>query len=115
MAININFTGRHNIDVTEALNTFTHDKFSRLERHSERIQSVDVIFDLENHSQVVEATILIDGAKLHARSHDKESMYTAIDCLIDKLDRQLIKFKEKQNDHRLREKDRHLDDDQAAE
>lgn len=89
----INFTGR-NIEVTDALRTFTEDKFSRLERHSDRITQIEVTYDVEKLRQIAKATIFISGDTLHASS-ESEDMYSSIDALIDKLDRQLIKHKEK--------------------
>ncbi|WP_019216094.1 ribosome hibernation-promoting factor, HPF/YfiA family [Legionella tunisiensis] len=89
----INFTG-HNIDVTPALKAFTEDKFTKLERHFDRIISIHVVFDVEKLSQIAEASILISKGKVHARA-ESEDMYVAINTLVDKLDRQLIEHKEK--------------------
>lgn len=94
----IEFTG-HGIDVTQALKTFTQDKFDRLERHFDKIISVHVIFSVEKLSQIAEATLLVAKGEIHA-SATAEDMYTAIDELMDKLNRQLIKHKEKMSDHR---------------
>lgn len=63
----INFTG-HNVEVTPALKAFTEDKFTKLERHFDRITSIHVVFDVEKLSQIAEASILISKAKLHARA-----------------------------------------------
>lgn len=94
----INFTG-HNVEVTPALKAFTEDKFTKLERHFDRITSIHVVFDVQKLSQIVEASILISKAKLHARA-ESEDMYVAINTLVDKLDRQLIEHKEKIREHR---------------
>ena len=100
----ITFTG-HRMDVTSALKTFTENKFEKLERHFDQITAIHVIFDVEKLRQIAEASILIAKDKLHA-SAESEDMYTAIDLLVDKLNRQLIKHKEKIQDHRdHREKD----------
>lgn len=94
----INFTG-HRMEVTPALRTFTQEKFDKLERHFEKITAINVIFDVEKLRQIAEATILVAKGELHASS-ESEDMYTAIDILVDKLDRQLIKHKEKLRGHR---------------
>ena len=57
------------------------------------------MFDVEKLIKVAEATILVAKGEVHASS-ESENMYTAIDILVDKLDRQLIKYKEKMRDHR---------------
>ena len=92
----INFTG-HRMEVTPALKTFTQEKFDKLERHFDKITAINVIFDVEKLRQIAEATILVAKGELHASS-ESEDMYTAIDILVDKLDRQLIKHKEKIRD-----------------
>lgn len=89
----INYTGL-NIEVTDALRNFTHDKLSKLERHSDRITQIEVTYDVEKLRQIAKATVFVSGDTLHASS-EAEDMYAAIDVLIDKLDRQLIKHKEK--------------------
>ncbi len=94
----INFTG-HKLEVTPALRAFAQEKFDKLERHFDKITAINVVFDVEKLRQIAEATILVAKGELHASS-ESEDMYTAIDILVDKLDRQLIKHKEKLRDHR---------------
>lgn len=94
----INLTG-HNVDVTPALRTFTEAKFDKLEKHFDKITAINVIFGVEKLSQIAEASVMVAKGELHARS-ESEDMYAAIDTLVDKLDRQLIKHKEKIRDHR---------------
>lgn len=94
----INIKG-HRLEVTPALKTFTQEKFDKLERHFDKITAINVLFDVEKLRQIAEATILVAKGELHATA-ESEDMYTAIDILVDKLDRQLIKHKEKIRGHR---------------
>lgn len=94
----INFTG-HRMDVTPALRAFAQEKFDKLERHFDKITAINVVFDVEKLRQIAEATILVNKGELHASS-ESDDMYSAIDLLIDKLDKQLIKHKEKIKDRR---------------
>ena len=94
----IQFTG-HNIEVTPALKEFTNSKFERLKRFADNITGVHVIFDIDKVQQIVEATVRLRGSEINARS-ESETMYKAIDLLIDKLVRQLTKYKEKHEEHR---------------
>ena len=87
------------MEVTTALKTFAQEKFDKLERHFDKITAINVIFDVEKLRQIAEATILVNRGELHASS-ESENMYTAIDILVDKLDRQLIKHKEKMRNHK---------------
>lgn len=84
----------HHIDVTTALRDFINSKLEKLERHFDQITSIKVILSIEKQRQMADATIHIAGADVVANAaHD--DMYAAIDLLTDKLDRQLIKHKEK--------------------
>ena len=89
----INLTGHH-IDITESLREYVDTKFAKLERHFDHITNVHVILNVEKTNQKAEATVHLNGGEIFADSvHD--DMYAAIDGLIDKLDRQVIKHKEK--------------------
>lgn len=93
----INLTGRH-LEITEPLKQFVDEKFSKLERHFEQINNVYVVLSVEKIRQIAEATVHVNGAEIFANS-ESEDMYAAIDLLIDKLDRQVIKHKEKMTRH----------------
>jgi len=90
-------TGR-NIDITESLREYVQGKFSKLERHFDQINNVHVVLNVEKLQQKAEAKINLNGAEIFAMSESTD-MYAAIDALIDKLDRQVIKHKEKYTKH----------------
>ena len=73
---------------------YVTDKIDRLERHFDHISNVHVILNVEKLIQRAEATVHLSGAEVFAES-ESEDMYAAIDQLIDKLDRQILKHKEK--------------------
>ncbi|MGO1246881.1 MAG: ribosome hibernation promoting factor [Oceanisphaera sp.] len=89
----INLTGHH-VDITDSLRDYVNSKFSRLERHFDNITNAHVVLTLEKVQKVAEARILLSGGEIFANA-ESEDMYAAIDSLIDKLDRQVIKHKEK--------------------
>lgn len=93
----ISVTGHH-LDVTEALRNYVETKFEKLERHFDHVTDVHVILGLEKINHKAEATVQISGARLFAEDQ-QEDMYAAIDGLIDKLDRQVRKHKEKITNH----------------
>ncbi|HEY9031042.1 MAG: ribosome hibernation promoting factor [Kangiella sp.] len=93
----INLTGRH-LDITDALRDFVNEKFAKLERHFDHINNVYVTLSVEKVRQIAEATLHVNGGEIFANS-ESEDMYAAIDLLIDKLDRQVIKHKEKMTRH----------------
>ena len=102
--MNLIVTGHH-LDVTDSLRHYVTSKMDRLERHSDDITDVHVILTVEKQRQKAEATVKVKGAQLFADAID-EDMYASIDLLTDKLDRQLIKHKEKLKDHHRKDKDK---------
>jgi putative sigma-54 modulation protein len=88
----------HHVEVTEPLREYVMSKIERLQRHSEQITKTEVTLVIEKLIQKAEATIHVAGADIFANA-ESEDMYAAIDLLSDKLDRQLIKHKEKSRDH----------------
>lgn len=93
----LNLTGRH-VNITDPLRDYVTNKFAKLERHFDHINNVHVILDIEKLSQKAEATLHVNGGELFATSEHAD-MYAAIDSLIDKLNRQIIKHKEKLSRH----------------
>ncbi|HEB93869.1 MAG TPA: ribosome-associated translation inhibitor RaiA [Gammaproteobacteria bacterium] len=93
----IDVTGQH-LDVTPALRDYITGKLERLERHFDKVTNVHAVLSVEKLRQKAEATINANGASLHANA-ENEDMYAAIDALVDKLDRQIKKHKEKLTNH----------------
>ncbi len=89
----LNISGHH-IDITDALRTYVSEKLEKLERHYDQMTNVHVVLSVEKLQKKAEATIHVSGAEIFADA-DCDDMYAAIDALTDKLDRQLIKHKEK--------------------
>ncbi|MEH6504431.1 MAG: ribosome-associated translation inhibitor RaiA [Cycloclasticus sp.] len=89
----------HHVDITDALREYTHTKFGKIKRHFDKVIDVHVILTVEKLEQKAEATIQLNGTKIFAED-TQENMYAAIDTLVDKLDRQVVKHKQKLNAHR---------------
>ena len=94
----VSVTGHH-VEVTDSLRNYVEEKISKLKRHFDNVTDVHVILTVEKLEQKAEATVQISGAKLYA-DDVQEDMYQAIDNMVDKLDRQIIKHKEKITNHR---------------
>jgi putative sigma-54 modulation protein len=97
----IEVTG-HQIDVTTALRAYVNDKFERLARHGDGELDARVVLSVEKLRHKTEAKIMIPGNILFADC-DADTMYAAIDLLVDKLDRLLQKHKGKQSKHQRSE------------
>jgi len=86
------------LEVTPALRDYVESKLARLARHFEQPFDVRTQLSLNKPDHRAEANVLIAGRTLHADASG-ENMYAAIDLLADKLDRLLVKHKEKLVDH----------------
>ena len=87
----------HHVDVMDALKSYVEEKLKKLERHYDHITNTHVILTVEKLEQRAEATVHISGAEVFADANC-DDMYAAIDKLTDKLDRQILKHKEKLQD-----------------
>jgi putative sigma-54 modulation protein len=94
----LNISGHH-LEITESLRDYVSSKLERLNHHHDRITSTHVILSVDKLEQKAEATLHVSGKDIFADAVDAD-LYTAIDSLVDKLDRQLIKHKEKMRSHR---------------
>lgn len=93
----ISITG-HQVEVTSAIRSYAEEKVARLKNHFDNHLDVNMILSVDKLEQKAEATLHTAG-KQHfadAKAHD---MYAAIDLLVDKLDRMVVKVKEKMKDH----------------
>jgi putative sigma-54 modulation protein len=95
--MNLNITGHH-IEVTPALNDYVKGKLDRVIRHFDHVTSVHVILSVEKLKQKAEVTLHVRGKDIYAEADDAD-LYAAIDAVADKLDRQVVKHKEKNNNH----------------
>ncbi len=93
----INLTGHH-VEITDSLRNYVNEKFARITRHFDKVDDIHVILELEKVKHKAESTVHIPGHTLFAESIE-DDMYAAIDSLVDKLDRQVKKHKEKNTNH----------------
>lgn len=97
----------HQVDITEPLRSYAQQKVGRIQKHFDNVTTTTVVLHVEKNRHLAEATIHAKGATLHADASG-DDMYAAIDSLADKLDRQVLKHKEKISDHhRLDGRERH--------
>ncbi len=89
----LSISGRH-IDVTDALKDYVTGKLTKLERHYDHITNIHVVLSVDKVDQRAEATAHVSGAELFADAVS-EDLYAAVDMLADKLDRQVIRHKER--------------------
>ena len=103
--MNIHFSGQ-NTDVTLAIENHIRQKFKILEKHSTFIVDIHVNLKVQKTQHFIEARVQVYGATLFA-STKQSDMYAGIDALTHKLDRQIIKHKEKLTSHHNKDVNHH--------
>ena len=91
--MNLHLTGHH-VDITPAIRDYVTAKLERVNRHFDHVIDVNVIMTVEKLDQKIEANLHLSGKDIHVQVNNAD-MYAAIDGLMDKLDRQVVKHKEK--------------------
>lgn len=91
--MNLNISGHH-LEVTPAMREYVVTKLERVLKNFDNVIDTNVILSVEKLQQKCEVTVRIRGKDIHVAAQDND-MYAAIDALTDKLDRQMVKHKEK--------------------
>jgi putative sigma-54 modulation protein len=94
----LNLSGHH-LDITSSIRQHTSDKLTKIKHHFDNVMNVKMTLEVQKDLQKAEATIHVSGADLFAKAESND-MYASIDQLINKLDSQIIKHKEKLHNHR---------------
>ena len=96
--MNLNLTGHHLL-ITPAIREYISTKLVRVTRHFDHVIDVNVVLSVDKLRQQISANLHVSGKEIHAECVE-EDMYAAIDALADKLDRQVLRHKEKRNGNR---------------
>ena len=96
--MNLHLTGHH-LEITPAIRDYVSGKLTRITHHFDHLSEVNVILSVEKLIHRVEANVHVRGRDIFCESADGD-MYAAVDSLVDKLDRAIIKHKEKSLQHR---------------
>jgi putative sigma-54 modulation protein len=97
--MNLSVSGHH-LEVTPALRSYVHSKLGRITRHFDHVIDAHVILTANKVKQKAEVTLHVRGKDLHCECEEVD-LYAAIDLLADKLDRQVLKYKDKLYDKRV--------------
>ncbi len=99
--MNLHMTGHH-LEITPSMRDYVTTKMTRINRHFDLVIDVNMILTVERLRQRIEASVHLSGKDIFVESSDAD-MYAAIDLLVDKLDRQIVKHKEKIKNNHLAE------------
>jgi putative sigma-54 modulation protein len=91
--MNLNVSGHH-LEVTPAIRSYVESKMARVKRHFDHVIDAHVILTANKLVQKAEVTLHVRGKDLHCEC-EEEDLYAAIDLLADKLDRQVLRYKDK--------------------
>ncbi len=94
--MNLNVSGHH-LEVTPAIHTYVRSKLERVRRHFDHVIDAHVILTVDKLRQKAEVTLHVPGRDLYCQSEEAD-LYAAIDLLADKLDRQVLRYKDKLQD-----------------
>jgi putative sigma-54 modulation protein len=95
----INVTFRH-LEPNESLKNYVYEKVSRIEKYLSKVTEVSVILALEKRSNIAEVIVNVNRAQITAKETNEDNMYTAIDLVMDKIERQAKKYKDKLTSHK---------------
>lgn len=98
--MNVRISGRH-IELTEALKQHIETALGKVTAHFDKATDADVILAVEKHRQIAEINLLANGVRIHGRETSPD-MYSSVDAVIDKVERQVRKFKDRINRHQPR-------------
>ena len=97
--MNLHLTGHH-LDITPAIRDYITAKLLRVTRHFDHVIDVTVVLSVQKLRQKVEVNLHARNKDIHVEAVEAD-MYAAIDALADKLDRQVVRHKEKLSAHRM--------------
>ncbi len=103
--MNLNLTGRH-LEITPAIRDHILNKLDKVKRHFDNVIDINVILSVDKLIQKAEANVHVSGKTIFAETEDG-NLYVAIDALVDSLDRQVLKHKEKHTARRHDESGKH--------
>ena len=95
--MNVQISGHH-VEVTQAIHDYVMGKLERIQRHFDQVIDINVVLSVQKLRQMAEISVHVPGKDIHVESND-EDLYAAIDLMMDKLDRQIIKHKGKAFGH----------------
>jgi len=93
-------TGRH-VDVTDALRAYIENGLQKLRTHFDRVIDADVVLTIEKHRHIAEMNLHANGVRINGKESSSD-MYASVDAVLDKLDKQIRKFKDRINRHQPR-------------
>ncbi len=93
-------TGRH-MEMTDALKAYIENALAKLEGHFDKVIEADVVLDVEKHRHIAEVNLHANGVRVHGREASSD-MYASVDAVMEKLEKQVRRYKDRINRHQPR-------------
>ncbi|MDC0407202.1 ribosome-associated translation inhibitor RaiA [Candidatus Thioglobus sp.] len=94
----LNISGHH-LDITDAIKQHSEEKLAKIKHHFDHVININMILGVEKDIQKAEATLHVSGADIFAKA-ESDNLYISIDQMVNKLDAQIVKHKDKLKNHR---------------
>lgn len=104
----LSVTFRH-MEPSESLKEYAGEKLTRLERYLDTVVEAHVVLSIEKFRHIADVTVMSDGLKIKGQEQTEE-MYSSIDMVFDKLEKQAKRFREKTRDRKKHPKNKSLPD-----
>lgn len=98
--MNIKITGRH-MELTDALKAYIESALKKVKVHFDKVIDVDIVLDVEKHRHIAEVNLHANGVRIHSKEASTD-MYASVDAVLEKLERQARKYKDRINRHQPR-------------
>ena len=98
--MNIKITGRH-MDLSDALKAYIENALKKVKAHFDKVIDVDVVLDVEKHRHIAEVNLHANGVRIHSKEASSD-MYASVDAVLEKLEKQARKYKDRINRHQPR-------------
>ena len=83
-----------NLEITDAIRAYAEEKVQRMTRYLGQIVSATVHLSLEKHRQIAEVTLRVRDLTIRAEE-STDDLYSSIDLVAEKLERQILRYKER--------------------
>ena len=90
-----------NLEITPAIRAYAEEKLSRLTRYLESIVTMHVVLSVDKHRQIAEVTLRVRDLTIRAEE-ESDDLYSSIDLVVEKLERQILRYKERIMAHATR-------------
>ncbi|HRI88430.1 MAG TPA: ribosome-associated translation inhibitor RaiA [Candidatus Hydrogenedentes bacterium] len=96
----VSLAGRH-LEITDAIRTHVESQLDKVRHHFDRVIDVDVVLSVEKHRHTADITVHANGVRIHGKD-TSDNMYASVDTVVDKIDRQILKFKDRSHRYQPR-------------